>query len=353
MARSIESSISLPRKRKMVTASHQDLVRTSYLNERSLPLVIEPEMEGLDLVGWAKVQKEFIESRLDEAGAILFRNFGLSKIDQFELFVEATSGHPLEYKERSSPRSQVRGNVFTSTDYPPERSIFPHTEQSYNHTFPLRIAFFCVTAAQAGGETPIADVRRVLQRIRPETRRRFEQSGYLYVRNFGKGVGLSWQEAFQTRDPQQVEKHCRNSFIDFEWLPEGSLRTRQRRPVVARHPSGALAWFNHLTFFHVSTLEPDIRGQMLENFGEQDLPNNTYYADGSRIEPEIMEELRVAYMAELTSFQWQVGDVLLLDNVLTAHARSPFVPPRKVVVAMAKPCNWNQLSVEPVVMPSL
>lgn len=350
MARSIESTISLPRKRNMVTTSHQELVRTYFLNERRLPLVVEP-VEALDLVEWAKVQKEFIESRLDEAGAILFRNFGLNRIDRFESFVAATSGELLEYKERSSPRSQVSGNVFTSTDYPPERSIFPHTEQSYNQTFPLRIIFFCVTAAQAGGETPIADVRRVLQRIRPQTRERFEAQGYLYVRNFGSGAGLPWQEAFQTEDAREVERRCRDSFIDFEWRPDGGLRTRQRRPVVARHPSGALAWFNHLTFFHISTLEPDIRKQMLENFSEQDLPNNTYYGDGSSIQPEVMEELRAAYLAEMTSFQWQAGDVLLLDNVLTAHARSPFVPPRKVVVAMAKPCNWAQLSIEPVRVP--
>jgi alpha-ketoglutarate-dependent taurine dioxygenase len=148
-----------------------------------------------------------------------------------------------------------------------------------------------------------------------------------------------------------VERLCRETFIDFEWRPEGGLRTRQRRPVIARHPSGALAWFNHLTFFHISTLEPDIREHMFENFSEQDLPNNTYYGDGSSIEPEVMEELRTAYLAELTSFQWQAGDILLLDNVLTAHARSPFVPPRKVVVAMAKPCNWAQLSVEPRAVP--
>jgi alpha-ketoglutarate-dependent taurine dioxygenase len=349
MARPLESNIAFSRRRKIVTASDKDLVRTGYLNERRLPLVVEPQIEGLDLVRWAEAHRDFLDSSLNETGAILFRNFGVNKVEQFETFVEATCGGLLEYKERSSPRSQVSGNVFTSTDYPPDRSIFPHTEQSYNQTFPLRIAFYCVTEPQAGGETPIADTRRVFQRIRPETRERFEQLGYLYVRNFGSGVGLSWREAFQTTDPKEVEKHCRNSFIDFEWLPGGGLRTRQLRPVVAQHPSGALAWFNHLTFFHVSTLESDIQKQMLENFSEDDLPNNTYYGDGSRIEPKVMEELRAAYLAELTSFPWRTGDVLLLDNVLTAHARSSFLPPRKVVVAMARPSNWGELAAQPLI----
>lgn len=35
-------------------------------------------------------------------------------------------------------------------------------------------------------------------------------------------------------------------------------------------------------------------------------------------------------------FPWQTGDVLMLDNMLTAHAREPFQGPRKVVVAMAE-----------------
>jgi alpha-ketoglutarate-dependent taurine dioxygenase len=305
---------------------------------------MEPEIEEIDLIQWAAAKRDFLDATLADAGAILFRNFKVKTVEQFQAFVETACGSPLEYKERSSPRSQVSGNVFTSTDYPSDKTIFLHTEQSYNYVFPLRIAFFCVIQAAAGGETPVADTRRILQRLRPETRMRLEKQGYLYVRNFGSGMGLSWQEAFQTEDPLEVERHCRDSFIDYQWLSKDRLRTRQRRPVVAHHPSGAKAWFNHMVFFHVSTLDPDIRRQMLENFSEQDLPNNTYYGDGSSIEPEIMDEIRAAYLAELKLFQWQSGDILLLDNVLTAHGRSPFVPPRKVVVAMARPYTWPELA---------
>ena len=34
---------------------------------------------------------------------------------------------------------------------------------------------------------------------------------------------------------------------------------------------------------------------------------------------------------------WRAGDLMLVDNVRTAHDREPFEPPRDVVVAMAEP----------------
>jgi len=344
MERSVACNILPPKQRRAVQASETDLIHKSYLDGRPLPVVVEPGIHQIDLARWAETNRDFIGATLANAGAILFRNFKIAKVTQFESVIKAACGELLKYTERSSPRSQVAGNVFTSTDYPAEQSIFLHTEQSYNYTFPLRIAFFCLTEPGRGGETPIADTRRVLKRIRPETRERFERLGYLYVRNFGSGIGLSWKEAFQTSDRIEVERHCRTSQIDFEWLPDGRLRTQQRRPVVAYHPSGVEAWFNHLTFFHVTTLEPDVRKHMLENFREEDLPNNTYYGDGSPIEAEVMEELRGAYLAESISFPWRAGDILLLDNVLTAHGRAPFTPPRKVVVAMTSPCSWPEIS---------
>ena len=66
-------------------------------------------------------------------------------------------------------------------------------------------------------------------RIDPGIRRRFAREGYLYVRNFGDGFGLSWQEAFGTSDPAAVESYCREQEIDFEWKPGGRLRTSALR----------------------------------------------------------------------------------------------------------------------------
>jgi alpha-ketoglutarate-dependent taurine dioxygenase len=306
-----------------------------------LPLILTPAVAGVDPLAWAAASRAGIEERLLRHGALLFRGFfhgGLHGIEALQAFVRAVCGDLLEYRERSSPRSELADRVYTSTDYPAEQPIFPHNEHSYARRFPLKLFFFCVTPPQSGGETPLCDTRRIFGRIDPEVRRRFEERGWMYVRNFHPGFGLSWQTVFQTDDRARVEAYCREAGIEWEWRSGDRLRTRQVRPATARHPrTGETVWFNHATFFHVSTLPPAIREPLLRDFGEEDLPNNTWYGDGSPIEPEVAEHLRQAYLRERVELPWREGDLLLIDNMLTAHARNPFTGPRKIVVAMADP----------------
>jgi alpha-ketoglutarate-dependent taurine dioxygenase len=332
--------------RRSVRVAEDDLIRTGFLPELpGLPLLVEPAAGGGELIGWAEAQRSWIDRQLDAHGALLFRGFSLAAAEDFERFVGAATGGSLEYTERSSPRSQVSGKIYTSTDYPPEMPIFLHNEQSYNRTFPLRILFFCLIPAEQGGATPIADVRKVYRRLDSEVRRRFAREGYLYVRNFGDGFGLSWQEAFGTGNRAAVESYCRDNGIAFEWKENGRLRTCQHRRAVGLHPrTGEPVWFNHLTFFHVSTLEPQVQEALRRELADEDLPNNTYHADGSPIELDVMEHLRAAYRAETLSFPWRRGDVLMLDNMLTAHARESFTGPRKIVVAMAQPVGWDAVA---------
>ena len=310
----------------------------------TLPLLIQPETAGLNLNVWAEANKDFLDEKLLKHGAVLLRGFAIRSVPEFEKFSRMACRQLLEYRERSSPRSQVAGLVYTSTDYPADQNIFLHNENSYQYTTNGKIFFFCFNPAREGGETPIADCRRIYQRIDPEIRQRFIEKQWMYKRNFGDGFGLPWQTVFQTTDKSTVEEHCAKRNITVEWKSNNRLRISAVLPAIARHPqTNDISWFNHATFFNVSTLSKSVGSALMEEFGEEDLPTNTYYGDGSPIEPEVLEHLRQAYESETVSFLWQRGDVMVVDNLLVAHGRAPYSGPRKIMVAMGDPISRDQL----------
>lgn len=325
-------------RRKTIKMSSAELVEIKPLVPgKNIPMVVQPVVEGVNLSSWANNNQQKIAKLLLEHRALLFRNFGISTANKFNQFIQTTSnGELLEYRDRSSPRHEVNDKIYTSTDYPAQHSIFLHNEGTYWLRWPLKIYFCCLTASQQGGETPIADCRNIFARIKPMVRERFIDKRVLYVRNYNDGLGLTWQNVFQTTNKAKVEEYCRNNEIEFEWKERDRLRTRFCRQAVTKHPqTGELLWFNHATFFHISTLEKPIREAFLSS-QEEDLPNNTYYGDGSPIEASVLDELREAYYQEKVVFYWQEGDVLMLDNMTIAHGREPFVGHRKVLVGMAE-----------------
>jgi len=68
-------------------------------------------------------------------------------------------------------------------------------------------------------------------------------------------------------------------------------------------------------------LEENDRISLTKELGEENLPRNTFYGDGQPIEIEVLNHIREVYNQEKIKFQWQKGDIMMLDNILTAHAR--------------------------------
>lgn len=320
-------------------------VEAGYLREGdTLPFVIRGK-ETFNVIDWAKTNRGFLETQLLKAGAILLRNCGISTVEEFEGLIKTVSGNLLDYSYRSTPRTLVSGKIYSSTEYPPHQSIPLHNENAYSRSWPMKLWFCSLQVAAQGGETPIADSRQIYQSIPVDIRDCFVRKGLMYVRNYGTGLDLPWQEVFQTTSRAAVEDYCESAGIAVEWIATDQLRTSQRCQVVERHPrTGEMVWFNQAHLFHVSRLPGEVRDWLLSACGEPNLPRNVYHADGSPIDPAMLDQVTAVYDELTLTFPWVEGDVLLLDNMLAAHGRKPFSGKRRVVVGMAEPNQQSLLS---------
>jgi amino acid adenylation domain-containing protein len=302
---------------------------------QAYPLLIRPRVDGLEVNDWIVRHRDYLRSQLNQYGAVLLRGFDIHSPEAFREAAGSVSDQPMDYLDQSSPRSRVADKLYTSTDHPADQLIQMHNELSYSHAWPLQILFYCQQPPASQGQTPIADSRKVLGLLSERTRRRFAQKGIRYVRNLVKGLGLSWQEVYQTEDKNVVEAYCLENGVDFEWKNDDHLRIQWERPAVQIHPvTGEPVWFNHGFFFNAAHLGPDLLSLVTD---QELLPFNTYYADGQAIEAEVIAEIAHAYEKAKAVFAWEKGDLLLLDNMLMAHGRNPFTGNRKILVSMNTP----------------
>lgn len=301
---------------------------------RTVPRVIVPRGTR-DLLEFAREHGDRLRHEVRQLGAILLRGF--SPVDPSALgdIAGALVGRLSAYTERTSPRTEVHSHVYTSTDYPAHSPIFFHNENSYQQSWPAYLLFYCAQESPGGGETLLADCRLVTAPLPRWVVDRFRSHGWRYVRNLHEDLGLSWQEVFQTKERSEVERYCAAAQIECEWRGT-SLRLSATRPAFTTHPvTGEQVWFNNVAAFHPRSLPMETRDALLSLFDPADLPNNSLYGDGAGIPDEVVDSVIEAYLAAGDCVRWQVGDLLLLDNVLVAHGRQPFVGDRRVLVAMS------------------
>lgn len=138
----------------------------------SRPRVLIPRGPGVDLAQWLRSHRDEIDRDLIAHGALLFRAFRVTSVEEFSE-ISAAVGELIEYHEPATPRGQYLKNVYVSSEYPSYYSIPPHGELSYTYVWPRKALFFCKTPPATGGQTPVADARDVLRRIDAKVRDRF------------------------------------------------------------------------------------------------------------------------------------------------------------------------------------
>ncbi|MGW0810976.1 non-ribosomal peptide synthetase [Nonomuraea sp. NPDC002799] len=272
-----------------------------------------------------------------EHGAVLVRGLALDGIAGMRRVASELLGEPMPEREGFAPRHDHGGGVYSSSLWPPDQPMCMHHELSHLAEPPRLLLFGCRTAPASGGITALADAAAVLERLPGELVERFEREGWVLTRHYNDDIGVPWQDAFGTTDPARVEAYCRDHGIEAEWR-DGGLSTRQRRPAVITHPvTGRRCWFNQVAFLNAWTMSPEVREYLVEVYGPGRLPFNTFYGDGEPIGPEEVELINKVYETCTVREPWRDGDLMIVDNLRTAHSREPYEGPREILVSMGHP----------------
>jgi alpha-ketoglutarate-dependent taurine dioxygenase len=297
-------------------------------------------------VDWFSARKADLDILAAKHGALLFRGFPLKGTEDFQRSIQHYPTNDMTYIGGVAPRGQLAERVFESTRAPKEWNLILHQEMAYLPRFPRMVAFFSKTAAWAGGETILADFRDLESRLPRRLWDQVKARGVCYERNFRASEDVqpwrailhkTWTEAFGTDDPARAEEACRSVGLEPVWQDDGSLSTFYTSRGFMEHPlTGQTVWFNHIASqtMNQRTLGPQW-ADYANHYGDHlKGPFNPTYGDGQPFDPEDLEALYRVLDSLIQACRWQAGDLLLVDNILTAHGRNPYEGQREVQVAL-------------------
>ena len=294
---------------------------------------------------WAAEHRDALHALVAEHGSVLVRGLDLRDTAEITAVFRRLSARLMVEREAFARRQVYADGVYSSATWPAKQPMCMHHELSYTLEFPGLMLFACLSAPSKGGATAVSDSPTVLNALPAELVARFERDGWMLTRSYNDEIGASFAEAFGTEDRSAVESYCRANAIGFEWQPDGGLRTWQRRSAVVHHPvTGQRCWFNQIAFLNEWTIDPEVREYLVDMYGADGLPFNTRYGNGDPIGEDVVQLLNQVYEENTVREQWQPGDLMLVDNVRTAHSREAYEGPREVLVAMADPVRLADCS---------
>ncbi|WND33171.1 TauD/TfdA family dioxygenase [Streptomyces sp. BB1-1-1] len=293
-----------------------------------------------DPAGWVAEHRDTLLDLVAEHGALTVRGLGPRTPADVEALLHRLADRPAIEREAFAARDVHAEGVYSSSVWPPNQPMCMHHELSYATRCPGLLLFACLRPPTEGGATAVADSAAVLRTLPAELTDRFEREGWLLTRTYHDEIGATLTQSFGTEDRGAVEAYCRAGDIDWSWQPDGSLRTRQHRPAVVRHPvSGVRCWFNQIAFLNEWTMAPEVREFLVEEYGPDGLPFNTRYGNGDPVPRSAVEQINKAYEAHTVRRPWTAGDLMVVDNIRTAHSREAYEGPREVLVAMGNPVH--------------
>lgn len=295
-------------------------------------------LTGEQLSAWVKANKLELEQQLSQNGVILFRGFAVHNAQTFDDFAAAFGYPSFTYQESLSNAVRINftERVFTANEAPPDVEIFLHHEMAQTPLSPDKLFFFCQSAAQSGGATPVCRsdlLYSELQAQNPDLAQEFETKGLKYTTamplndDVHSGQGRSWKSTLSVSTKEQAETKLQELGYTWKWQDNGWIRaTTPVLPAVKELSCGTKSFYNQLIAAYLGWE------------GVQEDPSRAVtFGDGSKIPAQALAD--IVKLADQFTFDlaWQDGDVALIDNKLAMHGRRPYSGSRKrqVLVALA------------------
>src|SRR4051812_11220171 len=291
-----------------------------------------------DAAAWVKSNRDDLVEKASQHGAVLFRGLPLNSPEDCDAFVAAFSLTNFPYIESLSNAVRVNytERIFSANEAPADVTIYFHHEMAQTPIYPAKLFFFCMQAADQGGETPLCRSDVLFERLAgrcPEFAKNCEEKGLRYsnvmpAENDPKsGMGRSWKSTLRAETREQAEARLREIEYDWEWLPDGSLRvTTPVLPAVRDVGQGRKAFFNQLIAAFQGWKDERNDPSKAIRFGD----GSPLDRDAVNIATELAYELAF-------DLPWQKGDAVLVDNFVTMHGRRTFRGTRKVLASLADP----------------
>lgn len=287
---------------------------------------------------WIKQNLAEIEQHLEQSGAVLFRGFPIDSAETFDEFSDSFDYPNFTYKESLSNAVRINftERVFTANEAPKDVEIYLHHEMAQTPISPSKLFFFCKTAADEGGATPLCRsdmLFSALQKQMPELAQEFISKGLKYTthmpaeNNANSGQGRSWKSTLSVDSVAQAEQKLAGLGYSWNWQQDGSLKaTTPVLPAVIQMGENRQVFYNQLIAAYMGW------------DGVRENPSKAItFGDDSDIPIEGLELINSLSHEFTFDLEWQDGDVALVDNYLTMHGRRAYSGERKrqVLVALA------------------
>ncbi|GKY91024.1 hypothetical protein MPSEU_000075200 [Mayamaea pseudoterrestris] len=354
-----------------------DTVNISFLtnpgDKKTLPLVITPRWnDSLQFwIDWATNNRPWLNEKLLQYGAILVRGFQVNSAEDMEAAIQAYQPRLNNTYRGTSPRNLLGSTeyIFSAAEVPANYPIAQHIEMSFLPAPPKQLYFGCLKPSKSsGGETALADFRKVYEDVPLELKQKLLTKGLQYTRTHKKQGAyltydvsdmLGWPSLFGTDDKLEVEKMCKAENIPFYWQGDTFVSVThsqafQLHPITREH-----VWFNHTQVFHWTTFPCELWFAFKRTWEfrlllqcllvgffsvikygllRHKMSLDVSFGDGEAISAWEMSQIRRAIHKNMVFNRWQKGDICMIDNFAVSHGRQPtYDKGRKIAVAWSEP----------------